>query len=111
VGFGSHSHGVLRRDDAPDWANQLNRFLTPCKNNDAKHWFRRAKGISLGQLFYHHGDNWSSSGLYAFYKSCRVLAVKQKYTQGAAAQYTPFMKHLEIDSLSLSLANQSVGLM
>ena len=103
--------GVVRRDDTPDWANQCNRFLTPCKNNDAKRWLRRAMGISLGQLFYPHGDIWSSSGLYAFYKSCRVLAVKQKFTQGVASQYTPFAKKLESDSLSLIFSNELVRMM
>jgi len=69
----------------PDWPNQINRFLVPCCENPQKHWVRQAKGISLGQLFWHHGHRWSAKSLYMFYQSCRVLALKQTRTKSSGA--------------------------
>ena len=73
-------------EDRPDWKNQVNRFLVPCKHNPDKHWLRRARGISLGKLFIHHGKTWSARTLYEFYLSNRVLALKMKHHNSSVAK-------------------------
>ena len=73
-------------EDRPDWENQVNRFLVPCKHNPDKHWLRRARGISLGKLFIHHGKTWSARTLYEFYLSNRVLALKRKCGKSSVAK-------------------------
>ncbi len=100
--FGRAPTPCVPAEDQPDWPNQVNRFLVPCRGNPDKHWVRKARGISLGMLFFLHGEHWTASGLYNFYLSCRVLAVKQTFTAGRMAQYTRQMKQQEAASGGLS---------
>ena len=83
-GYG-HTHSYSC-EDMPDWENQVNRFLVPCRHNYKQHWLRQARGISLGKLFFHHGKTWSVRALYEFYRSCRVLALKKKHHKSSVAK-------------------------
>ena len=94
--------GQVAPQDEPAWDHQFNRFVVPCRSNPQRHWHRTARGISLGKLFYLQGVQWTSHGLYEFYKSCRVLALKQKFTVGALSKYSRRMQQQELQRPSLS---------
>ena len=84
--FGYACTPLVSYENRPDWKNQVNRFLVPCEQNPYKHWIRRAKGISLGQLFIHHGKTWSANSLYKFYLGCPVLGLETKREKSSGAR-------------------------
>ena len=66
------------RDLKPDWHAQKLRVLVPCGGTPDYHWCRDGLVVTLGQLFYILGKNWTAAQIYSFYRTLRIVALKRR---------------------------------
>ena len=103
VGFGARScHGGSGAARSASMGPPVQPVRGPMQKQSSEALGPDRKGHQLGKLFYLQGVQWTSHGLYEFYKSCRVLASRQKFTVGALSKYTRRMQQQELQRPSLS---------
>ena len=79
--------GVNAADLRPDWPAQVSRVVAPCVNNKSHQWHRTGPVITLGEMFLALGKKYTAKTIYAFYRTCRLVALKNKssgQTEGGA---------------------------
>ena len=64
-------------DYEPDWSQQRNRCVVPCKNAVEYEWVRTGPVVTLGELFLRLGRDFSCRKIYGFFRTLRLVAVKR----------------------------------
>ena len=76
---------IRTKDLFPDWTKQVTRITCPCMDPDCGYeWARDGMVMTLGELFMVLGKKHTASQIYAFYRTLRIVAVKQICSSHAA---------------------------
>ena len=60
----------------PNWSAQVNQSIVPCQKADTHEWVREGPAITLSELFKLLGTDYTAKAIYAFYRTCRLVALK-----------------------------------
>ena len=65
-------------DLRPDFPNQLNRLVVPCKGTPYYCWVRSGRVISLGELFLQMHGHCTAHEIYELYLHLDIVSIKRK---------------------------------
>ena len=65
-------------DLRPDFPNQLNRLVVPCKGTPYYCWVRSGRVISLGELFLQMHTDYNAHEIYELYLHLDIVSIKRR---------------------------------